>query len=71
MSWGFKLSEEQKQFIDQNRGRMKDKDIAAELNISRYHVSIYVNKKRTYRDEYAGRNGLFQVELGPEKTWLI
>ena len=65
------LTREQKQYIEDqvaNTNR-KHKDIAAEIGISRWQMSIYINKKRRYKQSSIK---YFQVELKTEEhTWLI
>jgi len=64
------MTHEQKQYIEQeiSKGR-KHKDIAAEIGISKFNISIYLNKKRRYKQD---DSEFFQVELiSAEHTWLI
>lgn len=64
------LTTEQEEYIKKGlEDRKLHKDIAAEIGISKYKISMYINKK--VRRPVLVNSEFFQVELPKDQSWIM
>ena len=62
------MTPEQEKFIEENLGKMLNKQIADKIGVTAWTLSMYLNKRRKYKQR---EKKYFVVELPNEYSWIV